>query len=77
MMRFKRPTSEREVMCQDNYHVSEMLRAVSTMQVVTFVACAVCVLVTALTNGCTGERLARIEAKANIEPMKIVREKGE
>ena len=64
-------------MSQDNYHVSEMLRAVSTMQLVTLIACAVGVIATVLMHGCVCERLARIEAEANIEPMKVLREKGE
>lgn len=68
---------KREVMCQDNYHVSEMLRAVSTMQVITFVTCAVGFFVTAIMNGCTCERIARIEAKANIESIYEGSKKGE
>ena len=54
-----------------------MLRAVSTMQVVTFVTGVACLLVTAVMNGCVCERLARIEAEAKIEPMKVLKEKGE
>lgn len=64
-------------MCQDNYHVREMLRAVSTMQVITFVTCAVGFFAAAVMNGCTCERIARIEAEAKIEPMKVLKEKGE
>ena len=56
-------------MCQDNYHVSEMLRAVSTMQVVTFVTGVACLLVTAVMNGCVCERIARIEVEADIKPI--------
>ena len=64
-------------MCQDNDHVSEMLRAVSMMQIVTLVACAVVLFVTALMNGCTCERLARIEAKIDVPPMMDTKKKGE
>lgn len=64
-------------MCQDDSYVREMLRVVSNMQITTLVACAVGVLVTAVMHSCVCERIARIEEKADIKPMKIVREKGE
>lgn len=64
-------------MCQDDSYVRASLSAVLNMQLATLIACAVGVIATALMNGCVCERLARIEAEANIEPMKIDLKKGE
>ena len=66
-----------EVMCQSDSYVRASLSAVLNMQLATLIACAVGVLATALMNGCVCERLARIEAEAKIEPMKVMKEKGE
>lgn len=64
-------------MCQDNYRMSEALRTVTTMQIATFVACAVVLVVSALMDSCTCERLARIEAKLDVPSMMDTKKKGE
>lgn len=64
-------------MCQDDSYVREMLRAASNMQIATLVACAVGVFVTAITNGCVCERIARIEAEADIKSIYEGSKKGE
>lgn len=56
-------------MCQNDSYVRAALSAVENLQLATLVACAVGVCATSIMNGCVCERLARIEATADIKPV--------
>lgn len=49
------------------------IQVVQVLQIILF---AVCFIILAIMHGCTNERLARIEEKANIEPLKITSQKN-